>query len=180
MGITGLWLAFGWGLAEGSYFFILPDVILGWTALKSIRAGLKQTAACLAGAVIAGSWLFGFSLKDRARAEASVQRVPFVRTWMSDRVREEYLRYGIWAPAIGPVRGIPYKIYAVQAPEHMSFIQFVSISLPARLWRFIAVVTVFGFVGIVFRQRWPDRWKIIQFSYAILWVIFYAVYWSMI
>ena len=77
-------------------------------------------------------------------ALAVVQSVPFVMPKMVVAVQADYARLGVWALLQGPVSGIPYKLYAVAAPAHMSYAPLLLVSVPARLGRFVlAAVTWF-------------------------------------
>jgi hypothetical protein len=173
-------LAFGWGFAEGSFFFMLPDVGLGWTALTSLREGAKQAMGCLAGAVLAGVILFQFGQRSPVASVAFVEKVPFVHPWMIDQARRDYETYGMWAPAIGPARGIPFKIYAILGPDYLSCIRFTAASIPSRLWRFALIVMLFNLASRFFRSRWPAHQKVMRWGYGIIWMIFYGLYWCLI
>ena len=73
-----LWLAFFWGLAEATLFFIVPDVLLTLVALFSFRRSARVLACILLGALAGGTIMFYFGAKDPAQAKAVVLRVPFV------------------------------------------------------------------------------------------------------
>ena len=113
----GTALAFLWGFAEGTLFFILPDVPLSFAAMLRPRRALLHLAAIVAGAVLAGAVMFSWAA-HRPSARRVVANVPLVTPAMFDRAESDYRQFGIWAAGMGPLRGIPYKIYAVEAPEH--------------------------------------------------------------
>jgi len=46
--------AFLWGLAEATCFFIVPDVLLSFIALRRLRTALLCCGLALAGALLAG------------------------------------------------------------------------------------------------------------------------------
>ena len=58
-----------WGFAEATLFFIVPDVFLGWLALRSPKSALIACLFALLGALIGGSamWLWGRFDPDSAR-----------------------------------------------------------------------------------------------------------------
>jgi len=58
-----------WGFAEATLFFIVPDVLLSWLALRSPKRGLIACLFALLGALIGGSamWLWGRFDPDSAR-----------------------------------------------------------------------------------------------------------------
>jgi len=167
--------AFLWGAAEGSFFFLLPDILLTWTALSSVRNAGRQIAACLAGAVLAGALMYGWSARG-PQARQMVEQVPFVRDWMFKRAAQDLAAQGAWSIASGPARGIPYKVYAVLAPERISLGEFLGVTLPARLWRFLCMTFVFALVGHWLRGR--DRAALLPWLHGFFWIALYAWYWS--
>ena len=112
----GIALAFLWGFAEGTLFFILPDVPLSLAAMIRPRRALIHLAAIVAGALLAGAVMFSWSARGPT-ARSAVAHVPLVTPAMFERAESDYREFGIWAARMGPVRGIPYKVYAVEAPE---------------------------------------------------------------
>ena len=113
----GIALAFLWGFAEGTLFFILPDVPLSFVALFRPRRALLHVAAIVVGAMLAGAAMFTWSARS-AGARAAVAYVPAVSPAMFEGAERDFNQYGIWGASLGPLRGIPYKVYAVEAPAH--------------------------------------------------------------
>ena len=52
-------IAGGWGLAEATLFFVVPDVWIGLLALFGWRAGLRAVALAVAGALLGGALMYG-------------------------------------------------------------------------------------------------------------------------
>src|ERR671924_1134791 len=73
----GIALAFVWGFAEGTLFFILPDVPLSLAAMFRPRRALIHLAMILAGALLAGAIMFSWSARGPT-ARYAVAHVPFV------------------------------------------------------------------------------------------------------
>ncbi len=178
LGRGGLWGAFGWGAAEGTLFFIMPDLILTLTALFSFRAAARQTAAVVCGALLAGTIMYQWAVHQPERARAAVMAVPFVRPAMKEKVRADYMAHGAIAPMLGPTSGIPYKLYAVEAPERVGLVTFLLVTVPARLERLVLTLALFGGAGWFFRRgiaRHPGRAVL---GHAIYWSVIYAIYWT--
>src|SRR5262249_3031958 len=108
----GIAVAFVWGFAEGTLFFILPDVPLSLAAMYRPRRALVHIAAIVMCALRGGAVMFSWA-EHPSDARHAVGNVPLVRPAMFDRAESDYHSIGIWAVALGPRRGIPYKIYAV-------------------------------------------------------------------
>lgn len=133
-------VAAGWGFAEGTFFFFVPDIWLSWMALtsppRSRRASVSTLAGALAGGVVAYEW------GRRVDADTSrrlLLRIPAVTEKMVDRVESE-LQQGLSPMVRGPLRGTPYKIYARTAGARgLSLAEFLAWSVPARLPRFVLV-----------------------------------------
>ena len=77
---------------------------------------------------------------------------------------------------LGPLRGIPYKIYAVEAPRFLSEAAFLSITVPARGLRFVLVWGVFGFAGLVLRKLFQRTDAQLAAGHGCVWFAIYAFY----
>lgn len=171
----GTALVFLWGFAEGTLFFILPDVPLSFVALFRPRRALLHMAAIVAGAVLAGAVMFTWSAHS-SDARSAVAKVPAVSPAMFDQAARDLDRYGAWGAAEGPVRGIPYKVYAVEAPPRAGRGTFLLVTIPARLWRLVAVWLAFSGTGLLLRKL--HRASLAPALHALVWIVTYAIYWT--
>jgi len=180
LGFPGLLAALLWGLAEGTVFFIVPDILITLTALFSLRESLKQTALVVAGSLLAGTILYTASVAHDDRVMAAVRQVPFVRAGMFERTREDFERHGVWAMLRGPTSGIPYKVYAAQAPRYCRLAAFIVVSIPARLERLLLSWALFAAAGWFLRGRIGRNPGTAVPLHGIYWASIYAYYWSVI
>ena len=98
------WAA-AWGLAEGTFFFIVPDVWLSWVALRRARTARKAALSALAGALAGGALVHGWARRAEADVtRASLLRVPAITPEMIAEV-EAGLERGMPAMVLGPLRG---------------------------------------------------------------------------
>ena len=171
----GIALAFLWGFAEGTLFFILPDVPLSLAAMLRPRRALIHLAAIVAGALLAGAVMFSWSARGPT-ARYAVAHVPLVAPAMFQRAESDYREFGIWAAIMGPVRGIPYKVYAVEAPEHSNLQSFLMVTIPARIWRLLVVWVVFAGTGLLLRKL--ARASLAPALHALFWIVVYVLYWA--
>jgi uncharacterized protein YjeT (DUF2065 family) len=171
-------IAFLWGLAEGIFFFIVPDLAFTHTAGTAPLRALRRVGLVILGSLVAGAVLFRWTSHDAQGAEAFVKSVPFVRETMFDQVRADYVASGAAAPLLGPTSGIPFKVYAVLAPHYLSLPTFLLVSGPARAERLLITWAQFAAAGWALRKwsRRPHLW--VAILYAVYWTIVYAVYWS--
>jgi hypothetical protein len=111
---------------------------------------------------------------------AAVADVPFVRAEMFSKVDAGYARHGLGAIFLGPLGGIPYKIYAVEAPRFVGRGAFLAATFPARGYRFVVVWLVFGFVGSMLRRYLKRTDARLLVWHGAFWIVLYAVYWGRI
>jgi hypothetical protein len=174
-GPRGRFAAFAWGAAEASFFFLVPDILLSFVALTAPRRVWGHLAAAMAGALLMGSAMFQWSATTPL-ARSFVAEVPRVSASMFDRADADLRSHGALGAIFGPARGIPYKVYAVQAPSHaITLGAFVTASVPARLWRMLATVAVFAVIGLALRKFGKSSW--VMPLHAIFWVTSVTAYW---
>jgi hypothetical protein len=179
-GIPGVALAFLWGLAEGSFFFVVPDVAISLVAMLEPRRTWRHIFAAIAGSVVAGMFLFSWSSRQPGSAREAVAKVPLVTERMISQVHASYRTRGLGAMFLGPLSGIPYKIYAVEAPEFLGEGAFLWLTVPVRAERFLIVWAGFGIARFLLQRS--RRWMASQLTilHSSFWVLFYAFYWGRI
>ncbi len=179
LGWSGVMLAFAWGIAEGSLFFIVPDIIITLVAVFCIRKSLFHLAAVTAGSLVAGAGLYLWASFDGSAAEI-IGKVPFVAPDMLAGVEAGLAEHGVWSLCHGPLSGIPYKVYAVTAPGYVSIIPFLLVSIPARLERLLVTWLLFAGGGWCFRKKIDRKPHFAVVGHALYWVAVYGWYWSVI
>jgi membrane protein YqaA with SNARE-associated domain len=110
---AALTLAFAWGVAEAAVFFIVPDVLLTLIAVRALEPALKATVAALAGA-LAGALMHVLGAREPTFARALRDHIPAISPELIAKVAGEMDRLDLTAVLPGPLKGIPYKIYAVE------------------------------------------------------------------
>jgi hypothetical protein len=166
-----------WGFAEGTLFFVVPDVLISRTALLSWRRALLQAVAASAGAVLAGALLFTWAADAPLAAQTVVRQVPFVRESMFE-VAAVGLDAGAFGGLVrGSFSGIPYKVFAVEAPGHVAGVPFVVASGPARVLRFFLVAVCSALVAMLLRRLTPLGTSGLRLAHGAAWLAFYAYYW---
>lgn len=180
LGHPGILLAFLWGFAEGTLFFVVPDVLISLAALLCPRRAGRHVAASIVGAVIGGALLYTWSVHDPQSASAAVAHVPFVKPRIIAAARQNYLDHGLGAVFIGPLTATPYKIYAIQAPEYVREPVFLLATIPARGERFVFVWLAFAAIGILLRRLPTTTDANLTLGCVIFWIIFYSIYWTRI
>jgi membrane protein YqaA with SNARE-associated domain len=170
-------IAFVWGFAEATAFFIVPDVYLGFVALFNWRRGLSAMIAALIGAVVGGSVMYILAMNNPSGLNMFLTRVPLIDSTLVNDVANKMRADGLITLLNGPLRGTPYKIYAAQAGEQsLSFLYFLLMTIPARLERFLPVVLVFGGIGKWFGTFCEKYTKFVVGNYALMWGLIYFVF----
>lgn len=171
--------AFVWGVAEASFFFFVPDVLLSYIGIKRgpKAAGIASLwAAC--GAAIGGVLMYSWAVRDPEGALAFVLAVPAISVTMAEAAARAMAEHG-WFPATlaGPLSRTPYKLYAVLAPgAGAPLLWFAAASVLARLPRFLIVG-----VGAAFIARWIEPKLGARRVLLVLiagWVLFYVAFFA--
>lgn len=169
-------IAFAWGLAEATVFFVVPDVWITRIALRSLRESMVATGLAIAGALIGGALVYVWGWHDPAAVRAVFDALPAISPELIDSIGTHWRQSGVWAPLLGAFSGVPYKLYAAQAATVMSLPAFLLLSIPVRGARLVVLALV---------THWIARWATPRFGerrvFAVwlgLWVVNYALYWS--
>ena len=172
-------LATAWGIAEATVFFIVPDVLLSWLALRNRRLALVACLFALLGALIGGTavWIIGQDNPEPVRNLFAA--LPAIDTAMIASVRSQLEQNGLAALFVGPLIGTPYKIYALEAANlGLGFIGFLLVSIPARLIRFGVVTLIVATLSTLLGPRLSLRQR--QYLLVSCWAVFYAWYFHVI
>lgn len=167
-----------WGFAEATLFFIVPDVWLTWVGLRHgwRRAAIASLAAC-GGALLGGALMFAWGSTNADAARNVLDRLPVIAPEMIAAAARE-LHLATLLPLIeGGFRGVPYKIYAVEAGAMgIGIAPFMAASIVARLLRFWAAITIVMVVAGLLR-RWLSENAVLAI-YCACWLAFYGFYFA--
>jgi membrane protein YqaA with SNARE-associated domain len=173
VGVNGI--AALWGFAEATLFFIVPDVWLTTMAVWSPRKALIACLFALLGALAGGALMYGWGAIDPVTALTTLDRIPAIKAEMIASVAAEIREHWPLAPFLGPLQGIPYKLYAVQASaQGVGLGAFLLISIPARLIRFVVLTLVASLLFSKLLVSWTPRRNIFLLGGG--WVAFYTGY----
>jgi membrane protein YqaA with SNARE-associated domain len=131
----------------------------------------------VAGAILGGAGMYALAAHN---AEALIQvltHVPLISPAMVQTVGGQLQDNGLMAMVTGPLEGIPYKVFAVQAgAHHLSLPLFLLMTIVARLERFLPVVVLCAVAGTVFRKIIMRYTPFVVGAYALLWIGIYVFY----
>lgn len=168
-------LAFIWGLAEATVFFIVPDVLLTRLALSDFRRALVACLWAVAGALVGGTALWFAARHDAAQFFLNAfDWLPGISRGLIVRTAQTLNTDGLTALATGALSGQPYKLYAVHAgAQDIPLTGFLIVSAVARFVRFTLTATVAWLAGRVLRHL-PEASHLRLHLYC--WLIFYSCY----
>ena len=174
-----LLVAFLWGWSEATLFFIVPDVLLTLIALRSLRTALIACVWATFGAIVGGAMAWDYASLHPASSREIVVSIPGISDRMVGEVGTQIEQHGASAVFLGPLRGIPYKIYAVQwAWQHRPLLEFLLVSIPARAIRFVLTSVLAAIIAAPLRRRVRERTLI--HIHLLAWTAFYTAYFVMV
>lgn len=175
-GRAGVAIAFLWGLAEATCFFIVPDVFLTFVALVRLGPALRANLAALAGALLGGAVMGGLGSHSPDAVRDLLVTLPGIDPALIADVRDQLAHHGLSALLLGPLRGVPYKLYAVEwGAQHGALLPFLLVSIPARAVRFVLATLLARGIAIAITRRGGRRLVV---AWTIFWVGFYTFYFS--
>lgn len=174
---SALAVAFLWGIAEATFFFLVPDIYLGFIALFNWRRGLLATAFTVVGALVGGFVMYVLAANNPLGMAEFLTRIPLINGEMVISVGEQIRTGGLLPLIMRPLQGIPYKVYAVQAgAQGFSLGLFLFLTILVRLERILPFVLLSAVIGVVFRSFVQHHTKLILGLYAAVWCGIYFVY----
>jgi len=170
-------IAFAWGLAEATLFFIVPDVLLSAIGCRSIKSGIKAALAAVGGALVGGGIMYSAAGYFPQNIHDLLLNVPAIHEDLIAKVDSQVSSHGVVAAFIGPAEGIPYKIYAYHwGRRHENLLVFLLITIPARGIRFLLAVVLANAIARSLK-RWTKRRILPEIVILLLfWIVFYVFY----
>lgn len=169
-------LAFLWGYAEATLFFVIPDALITRAALDSRRAARHATVAAILGSLLGGAVTYLWGKYDLPGARELLDWLPAISVGMMDRAQHQLADCGMLGALIGSFTGVPYKLYAVHAASTgIGLATFLALSVPVRAARFVLL----GWLAATARERWLAHWtrRRAIALWFVVWAINYGVYW---
>jgi membrane protein YqaA with SNARE-associated domain len=176
---AGLWLGgFVWGLAEATFFFVVPDVLLTFVSQRrGLLSALMTMVFVVTGAVLGGlaMWWVGGAYPETVTV--FLDRFPAISRSMIDEAAADQAREPFKALLAGAFSGVPYKVFAATAQTAgVSAAWFLLITIPARAVRFLIAIIVTIIIEDFATRRFSSRARLRIL--AAFWVVFYAAFWA--
>jgi membrane protein DedA with SNARE-associated domain len=172
-------IAFLWGICEGVFFFIVPDVYIGFVAIFSGEGGLVALLSALAGSLVSIFIIYALNAVVGGHLIAWLLMVPGIHGPMIVGVSNALQRHGAMAVILGPWSGIPLKIYSVLAAQlSIPIGEYFLWSIVARIERTVLVLAIGMILGRIFKSKIQKHPRIAIGIYVALWVFIYVLYFS--
>jgi len=178
--LSQVWFGALWGFAEATVFFLVPDLLISTAALFSPRRSFPQMAAVLIGTLLGGAVMYTVADQHPDEARSAVLSVPFIKAGLLESAERDMQTHGMWAMCLGAFSGVPYKTYAVAAPQYGPFQAFMAVSVPARLERFLLAWGIGALLGMLFRRQIESSPPATFALLTICWIGFYTYYWTVV
>jgi membrane protein YqaA with SNARE-associated domain len=178
MGLIWIIVAAGWGVAEATLFFFVPDVLLTYVVMRfGMRAGLRLAVVAAAAASITGIGMWLWAGHDPEAARNVMLMVPAIGPDLLTRAQNEIASDWPLHLFTGAMTGVPYKLYAVEAgAAHINPLLFALVSFPARLTRFALTVLAAEIGREVLIKIRRLQWR--YWLWGAAWVAVYAIYFT--
>jgi membrane protein YqaA with SNARE-associated domain len=165
-----------WAVAEATFFFIVPDVLITVAVLRfGLRAGIRLAIVAAVAAAVGGLAMWSWGHGNAEAARKAVLMVPAVGPDLLARAHREIAQNWFIHLVLGAVTGVPYKLYAVEAGARgLTPFLFVPASIAARLTRFLVAAGLTALMGEALTRLNKPEWR--YRVLAVAWCLVYGTY----
>ena len=170
-------IGFCWGLAEGIFFFLVPDVYISFATLFSKRTGLLAWIYSILGSLVSVAVVYILVSYAQASYISFLAYVPGISTGLISHAEQLIATRGLPYTPLLVLGGIPLKVYTTTAlSAGISFSSVLVWALFARVVRIGPTFLLFILIRSIFRKHidaHPLGWTIVL---GLSWVVFYTWY----
>lgn len=168
---------FWWGLAEGLFFFIVPDVYISFATLFSLRAGAIAWLFSIVGSAIAIVVIYLLSAMLGLDYVSFLNWIPGISEPLIHRVGQELAAEGLPYSPFLVMAGVPLKLYVAQAfALELTLGSVLLWTVFARIVRIAPTFAIVAAMRLLFGRRidaYAGTWCALL---GIFWVAFYVFY----
>lgn len=170
-------LALSWGFAEATLFFLVPDILVSWLALRGVRPALLGALAAVPGAVAGATLMYFWGAHNPMGIDQVLEHVPAVQGWLIVDAAISLKQSGLFALFHGAFTGVPSKIFAAQAHSAaIGLLPFLLVSTAAYFLRWVIVCFVVRALVAFISPGIPTKSRNTLFAAA--WAAFYGLYFA--
>jgi hypothetical protein len=171
-------IGFWWGLAEGLFFFVVPDVYISLATLLSLRAGAIAWAFSILGSLVAVCTIY-LLMASSADYLAFLTTIPAISETLIARVRAHLSADGLPYDLLLARGGVPLKVYAGSAfAVGMELGQVMLWTVFARTVRIAPTYLVAAGLRVLWGRRIDQRPATWIAAWAVFWLVFYLLYFA--
>jgi hypothetical protein len=168
---------FWWGLAEGLFFFIVPDVYISFATLFALRAGAVAWLCSIAGSVTAIPIIYLLTAILRVDYLAFLDTIPGISGSLIAQVGASLRSDGLPYTPFLVTGGVPLKLYAASAFSlGLSLGAVLVWTVFARIVRIAPTFAVVAAMRLLFGRRIDARATAWCALLGIFWLAFYVFY----
>lgn len=168
---------FWWGFAEGTAFFIVPDVFITFAALFSLRAGAIAWGFSILGSIAGILIVYGIGVGLDLDYVGFLDVVPGITAGMIDRVTSLLVENGLPYTPLLVLGGVPLKVYGgVAASLGVPLVAAVVWTVFARIVRIAPTYLLVGGVRLLAGHRIDARPGLWIAVFIVCWLAFYVFY----
>lgn len=172
---------FWWGLAEGTVFFIVPDVWITFATLFSLRAGAVAWLFSVIGSGVAVVAVYVLTAALRIDYLAFLESIPGISAGLIQSVGASVAADGLPYTPWLVLGGIPLKLYAgLGFDSGLPLVSVLAWTAYARIARIAPTYVLAASLHIGFQRRIDARPTAWTGALAVLWVAFYVLYLSVL
>jgi hypothetical protein len=168
---------FWWGLAEGTFFFIVPDVYISFATLYAIRAGAVAWFFSILGSVTAIPIIYLLAVVPGVDYLRFLQMIPGISGSLIAGVGEGVAADGLPYTPFLVTGGVPLKLYAASAFSLGQSLGSVLVwTVFARIVRIAPTYAVAAGIRALFGRHIdarPSAWFV---GLCLFWLAFYIFY----
>lgn len=170
-------VGFWWGLAEGLFFFIVPDVYISFATLFSLRAGALAWFFSIAGSAIAVVVIYILAAMLGLDYVSFLDWIPGISEPLIHRVGQQLAAEGLPYTPLLVMAGVPLKLYVAQAFSlELSLGSVLLWTVFARIVRIAPTFAVVAAMRLLFGRRIDARAGVWWALLGIFWLAFYVFY----
>ncbi len=168
---------FWWGLAEGLFFFIVPDVYISFATLFSLRAGARAWLFSILGSVTAIPIIYLLVVVLGVDYLGFLQMIPGISASLIARVGESVAADGLRYTPFLVAGGVPLKLYAASAFSlGLSLGAVLVWTVFARIARIAPTYAVAAGIRVLFGRHIDARPGVWFVGLCLFWLAFYVFY----
>jgi hypothetical protein len=170
---------FWWGLAEGLFFFIVPDVYISFAALFALRAGAVAWLFSIAGSLAAIAIIYLLTALPGVNYLAFLRTIPGISGSLISQVGERLAADGLPYTPFLAFSGVPLKLYAASAFSLGLSLGGVLVWTGfARVVRIAPTFVVVAAIRLLFGRQIDRRPGIWFAGLGLFWLVFYVFYFA--